>query len=210
MPLDQLQKADIFVYIDNDFDVFAKALIKKSNAEIIELSKADGLKLAPGNWHIWLLPNNAEAILRLATNALSVKMPDQSNFFENNLALSLKKMQDLELRSLKIIDISNTVLLSDSAEYLFMGREGVQKIYSHGDYASIKSTQDIKSLSEDHSKCFVISSGQSYKKYRSLLGENAHIAQVSAENWVGGGDLANLYYEQYSGILEVLESCSGR
>jgi len=205
--LKHASNADLFVYIDNTFDTFALLLAHKAKADILRISDINGLKLEKDNWHIWLLPENAEAILKVAASKLSALSPQDKEFFEANLAKNLHKMEILSRRRMAVIsNIKNLVLLTDSAEYLFAGTE-VLRLYKQDDYASIRMTNQLKELAKDRERWFVISSNQSLSKYRNLLNSDSNIVQLDTENWMLAGDLGSLYYRRYEEILDKMSAC---
>jgi zinc transport system substrate-binding protein len=200
--------ADLFIYIDDGFDLFAKSLLTQSHAKILKISEIGGLKLEKNNWHLWLLPENAMAILRAVASYLKELTPDDMIFFENNLALHLDRMAALESqRSKSLHSELKFTLLSDSADYLFFGADA-SKLHQHDEYSSLKIIDELPKLSKD--RCFIISTSQSYDKYRNLLGTDAHIAQLDTENWATSLDLAELYYARYEEMLKVIEACLPR
>lgn len=199
--LKSAERADLFVYIDDEFDAFAKLLLAKSNAKIFKISETPGLRLIPHNWHLWLLPENAQVILESAEKMLSEILPENESFFKSNLKRSLEQIKGLEKRRQGIINSDTRfILLTDSAEYLFMDtKSSVVKLYMHSDYSSLKMLNRLKDT--DNTACYVISLEQDLGKFRHLLGAQAQIIQLATENWGESRDLENLYYKEYEAIL---------
>lgn len=198
------KNADLFVYIDDDFDVFAKLLLPHSSARVLKISQIESLILAANNWHLWLLPKNAELILRSIEKSLSTLSPNDREFFKNNLEHSLAKIQALEKSRQDIMSATaKFVLLTDSAEYFFMNTEAiVQKLYQHSSYSSIKMPDRLKE--SDKSAKFVISLDQNLSQYKNLLGEDAKIIPLATENWENNKDLNNLYFIEFEKMLRAL------
>lgn len=199
------ENADLFVYIDDDFDVFAKLLLAKSRAKVLKISKIEGLKLVPHNWHLWLLPENAELILRSAEKLLSELSPENREFFKGNLKRSLAKMQRLEKQRQNVMaSKTKFILLTDSAEYFFMNTKAlVQKLYQRSDYSSIKMLSRLKEA--DSAAIYIISPNQDLGKFRHLLGEHTKIIALATENWEESTNLEDVYYAQYEKMLRSLD-----
>lgn len=200
-------KADLFVYIDDDFDAFAKLLLSKSKAKVLKISDIKELKLIPHNWHLWLLPENARLILKAAEKVLSAMSPDNADLFKDNLKISLPQIDQLEeRRKAAITEGSRIALLTDSAEYLFIDTHvTLNKLYQSSDYPSIKMLDRLKNV--DKAACFIISTEQNEIKFKNLLGLEHTIIQLATENWGDSLDLEVLYFREYGTILESLKYC---
>lgn len=199
--LKSAENADLFVYIDDDFDSFANLVSAKSNAKKIKISEIEGLKLAPHNWHLWLLPKNAELIMQSIETMLSEISPQNAVLFKDNLERGLFQMQQIEEQRQGVMaSATKFILLSDSAQYLFMDTEAsVSKLYQHSDYSSIKMLDRLKNT--DSEALYIISLDQDLGKFRHLLGAKARIAQLATENWRESSNLESLYYKEYGEIL---------
>lgn len=202
--LDKMNNCDLFIYIDEHFDVFAQSLLLKFNKDSIKISSLADIKIINNNLHLWLLPENAIVILREIANKLSVILPEHQRYFQKNLEIHLKKMEYLSKKRM-LIQNSDIVLLSDSAEYLFDGIDNVITDYQ-SEYSSVKSIKRLKNLSLED-RCFVISSDQDLSKYQKLLGDK--VVKISTENWEVTGSLESLYYREYEDIInQLLSGCN--
>jgi zinc transport system substrate-binding protein len=199
------QEAELFIYIDQRFDLFAKSLLTKSHAKILQVSEIVDLRIEKDNWHLWLLPENAMAILRVLVNYLNLIAPDDKIFFEHNLSRALTKLQELEELRLKVLSKGRFILLSHSADYLFFGAD-FSKLHQDDQYGSLRIIDELATMPKD--RCFIISSGQSYDKYQNLLPKNSHIAQLETENWVISGSLVDLYYQRIQEMLKAIKGCN--
>lgn len=202
--LEKMDNSDLFIYIDEDFDVFARPLLSKFNKDSIKISSLDGIKIIGNNLHLWLLPENAIIILKKIASKLSEILPEHQLYFQKNLEIHIKKMHSLSVKriGLKNADI---VLLSDSAEYLFYDIDNVITQYQ-SEYSSVKSIKQLRNLSLEN-RCFIISLDQDIAKYQKLLGNK--IVSISTENWQVNGTLESLYYREYEGILHlILSQCA--
>lgn len=202
--LEKMESTDLFIYIDTRFDVFAEPLLEKFSKPSIKISSLPGIRIINDNLHLWLLPDNAIAILKSITQALAKIKPEYQGYFQKNLDLHIKKMKALDDRRMSL-DGKNIVLLSDSAEYIFSNMKNVI-IEDQSEYSSIKSIRRLKTLSSED-RYFVINTDQDIEKYKKLLGDK--IFTISTENWEAEGDLSLLYYSKYEDILnKIINSCN--
>lgn len=201
--LKKMENTDLFIYIDEKFDVFANPLLEKFPSKSIKISNIDGINIINNNLHLWLSPKNASSILEQITIILSEFTPKYQAYFQNNLELSLKKIASLNNKKLLLKNL-NIVLLSDSAEYIFQGIENIITDYQ-SEYSSVKSIRKLKKLSTEN-RCFIISSDQDLSKYQKLLGKK--VVSISTENWAIDNDLQSLYYRKYEEIINnIIETC---
>lgn len=204
--LAKVENADLFIYIDKNFDVFATNLLTKFHKQQLEISKLSDINISNQNFHLWLLPENAIAILKAITDSLIAISPENKPYFETRLNTNIKRMKDLAKARNQISTIANhIILLSDSAEYVFL-KLNVEKIYELSEYSSLKSTKKLKELAEDGNKCFIISSDQSLEKYNKLLGPR--VISLATENWEETSNLSELYYIEYAKIMSnITQGC---
>jgi zinc transport system substrate-binding protein len=198
--LEKMEQADLFIYIDKDFDLFATKLLNKFHTHSVEISTLPAINTHNNNLHLWLLPKNAIAILEAITQELIKISPENQPYFEANLKHHISKMQLLEQQRQGISIISeNIITLSDSTEYILSGIDH-RKNYQNSDYSSLKSNKKLQELATDSAKCFIISSDQNAEKYRDLLGSK--IVSIATENWEEHTDLPKAYYNEYHKILQ--------
>ena len=205
------QNVDLFIYIDSKFDSFTDKIIPKIQGHILGISTLDGIRIENNNWHLWLLPKNAMIILESITQSLCAISQENQALFKRNLAVNLKKMEQLERERVQSIgNITQAVLLSDSAEYLFLDtHSNYEKFYQNYENLSIKARATLLDLKKKGA-CFIANNHNS-ELYRKLLGPDATIATISTENWTISNPLKLLYYREYTEILDtVVRICSTR
>ncbi|MES2215355.1 MAG: metal ABC transporter substrate-binding protein [Pseudomonadota bacterium] len=200
------ENADLFIYIDEKFDGFAAKILPQIYGHVLHIGGIAGLKIENNNWHLWLLPQNAMIILEEITKLLCQISPENKAFFEHNLALNIEKLQQLELKRQSVMSsISDTIILSDSVEYLFDQSTKCTKFYQSYEHLSVKAMNDLSGLSKKSNLCF-ITDGQSLGRYRKLLGRSAHLIGISSENWAPLGALDTLYFREYDKILDEIKA----
>jgi zinc transport system substrate-binding protein len=197
--------ADLFIYIDDKFDNFVVTILPQVRGQVLRVSNLRGLKIENGNWHLWLLPQNAITILENITDLLCQLLPEKKSIFEHNLALHLEKMNQLELRRLNAMhNIHKAIVLSDSAQYLFLDSDTrYEKFYKNYEHLSVKATSILSNLVKEKYTCF-ISDTQNLLGYRKLLGQDAKLVGINTENWIVSDTLNLLYYKEYDGILDAI------
>lgn len=204
--LSKVENADLFIYIDKDFDVFATNLLTKFHKEQLEISTLSDININNQNFHLWLLPENAIAILKAITNSLIALSPEDRLYFETRLKTNIARMNILEKERQKIAPIaSHIILLSDSTEYIFF-KLNVEKNYEASEYSSLKSNKKLQKLAMDSTRCFILSSDQDLEKYNKLLSSKA--ISLATENWEESSNLSELYYVEYNKIMsEITQGC---
>lgn len=206
--ISHIKDANLYLYIDQNFDIFAKrfAYDKKHT---IEISKLRDIVIEGNNLHLWLLPKNAEIILGAIAQTLSDIAPHLQKIFESNLSHSLDEIAKLEARRVRILQNTNHInLLSDSAEYLFLKSNKYRKLYNGHDSLGVKSINHLSRIKNDKDTCFV-ADAENVRRYKHILGES--LIGIDTENWAisPSDSLELLYYKKYSEILDKIESaCS--
>lgn len=206
----QSKNADLFVYVDDKFDVFAAKLLPNISGKILHIGDLKDLKIQNSNWHLWLLPHNAVIIMRAVATMLCEISPENQELFKRNLALNISKMHELEQRRNRILrDVHHPILLSDSVEYLFVDSSSrVQKFYQHYEYLSLKAVSNLSALAQEHDVCFIVDNHH-ITQYRKLFDQAIAIVGISAESWNISDSLNDLYYKEYDKILDTIHSvCS--
>lgn len=201
--LKKLESADFLIYINERFDSFGLPLINKFEKNKVKISALPGIKIIDKNLHLWLLPDNAIAIMNGLYDNFSKFSPQDSEYFKNRLEHYTKLVKELD-KERKLINGTKIVLVSDSAEYLFQNISGVKKLYEHADYSSLKFAQRIKRLSSTKDRLFIISSEQNLEKYKKMT-DDGNVIVLGTENWQFNEKIEELYTEEYKKILKLLE-----
>ena len=116
-----LSKADIFIEIGSGLEGFVDKIlknVKKKDLKIVILT--EDFQLINNNPHIWLDPENGKKMAEKIANALISKSPENRKFFEENLNIYLKKIDDAEEKAKKNLDkLSDKRVVSSLPTYIY-------------------------------------------------------------------------------------------
>lgn len=202
--LDKVKKADMVIYIDDQFDGFAAKLMRKHNNNVVNVSDVKELKIINNNWHIWLDLDNVNYLLEAMSVILMERFPALKDNIRTNLAESKKQIANLaEIKQQKLASVSDVILLSDSLEYFFANYK-VQSLYN-SEQKSLKYLNNLQLvLNNSTSKCLVMSVEQNPKLYKSF---KATIVRLASENWPVTEITHDLFYQQYLTMIEQVALC---
>jgi len=202
--LEKVKKADMVIYIDDQFDGFAAKLMRKHNNNIVTVSDVKGLKIINNNWHIWLDLDNVSNLLEAMSVILIERFPALKDNIRTNLAESKKQIANLaDIKQQKLASISDFILLSDSLEYFFINYK-VQKLYN-SEQKSLKYLNNLQLvLNNSTSKCLIMSIEQNPKLYKNIT---ATIVKLASENWPVTEITHDLFYQQYLTMIEQVALC---
>jgi zinc transport system substrate-binding protein len=231
-PSDKEKTADarMLIYIDDNFDGFAKHLLTNFSGKIIKISGIDSINFigADGkmNWHFWLDLQNILALQSAVSDALIEEFPEfKSEISANKMAADEKIKSLMELKSNELNDIGELVLMSDSLEHFFTGVDAkIIRLYQKSN-ASLQSLKKLeKLLSAKTPQCIVLDSEQDPKLYEKY---NKKIVQLESENWSVSAhhhhdhdehehddhehhhdeDNSELFYNKYREMIRQLQNC---
>ncbi|WP_347939192.1 metal ABC transporter substrate-binding protein [Rickettsia oklahomensis] len=204
--LAKVKNAYISIYINEQFDGFAKKLIDNHSQNIIKISDIKSLTTIKDNWHIWLDLNNAAILLQEFAQIFSEKFPELEEDINNNLSAALKELNKLqEIKNNELATLKDVILLSDSTEYFFLNTNiKTAKLYSE----SQKSLQYIRNLEAlikgSNNKCLVLSNEQNSQLYDKL---NTKMIILNSENWNVKSINSNTFQNQYLQIIDQVKKC---
>lgn len=148
-----LSKADIFIEIGSGLEGFVDKIlknVKKKDLKIVILT--EDFQLINNNPHIWLDPENGKKMAEKIANALISKSPENRKFFEENLNIYLKKIDDAEEKAKKNLDkLSDKRVVSSLPTYIyfykrFKIKEMAKIVDGPGHRPSLKRIKKIISL----------------------------------------------------------------
>lgn len=201
------KSADIYIYINEGFEQFTKPLLKHFNGIKINLSENDNLNVIDDNWHIWLLPENAIAIIEQITNDLSKALPEQKNYFNNRKNIALEKLHKLSDQRQKILADREFLVLGESLAYLCTGTKAKCIHYKTENGMSLKNYSDIQKSASKKEYCVIVNSSIDNKKYLLLAKDKNMVGQIDSENWIINTPVDELYTNQIALMLETLSRC---
>jgi len=223
--LAKVKNADIAIYIDEQFDGFAKKLIDNHSKNIIKISDIKTLKIKgivnnriatsndvgkfksiDYNWHIWLDLDNVAILLQEFAKIFSEKFPDLQADINNNLFVALKELETLqETKNNELATLKDVILLSDSSEYFFINPAiTTVKLYSDNQ-KSLKYFSKLEALiKHTNNKCLVLSLEQNPKAYNKL---NVKTVILNSENWEIKNIDSNSFQNQYLQMINQVKKC---
>jgi zinc transport system substrate-binding protein len=209
--LDKVRKANIVIYIDDQFDNFVPKLMDTNNSHIIKISNFKSLKIVNNNghpnWHFWLDLSNVQILLEELSLKLAGHFPERREVIYQNLGKAKKRIGDLAIIKTKILsDLPKVILLSDSLEYFFIDNNlEVNKLYQPN-HKSLKYVANLQQLlKEPNNKCLILSSDQDGKFYQKF---NSPIIQLESENWqTSKEEMVDLFYNQYLKMINQVAMC---
>lgn len=206
----KVKNSDIAIYIDEQFDGFAKKLIDNHSKNAIKISDIKALKIIKDNgainWHIWLDLDNAQILLQEFAKIFSEKFPDLRQDINNNLPIALKELQNLQkIKNNELATLKDVILLSDSAEYFFVNTNiKITKLYGNNQ-KSLKYFSKLDSLiKESNNKCLVLSTEQNPDLYNKL---NVKVVILNSENWEIKNIDSESYQGQYLQMINQVKKC---
>lgn len=203
--LELTKSADLFVYINDDFEPFVKPLLKNFNGTKVDLSTNNDIKIRNNNWHIWLLPKNAKLIIDQVSKAAGDIMPNEQNYFAKQKSTAFDIIDKLEEQRQNIFDKKRFILLGDSVDYLCNGTTAICYNFSNRNGISINTISKIKHLLLLNHHCIVTDTAINNPR---LLSQRDLSVQINSENWTLSGPLNDLYAKEYSDMLESIYQCS--
>ena len=209
--IDKIKKADLIIYIDDEFDGFINKL-NKTNNNVVMLSKIIKPYLLTQNnnvnWHFWLdlkmvhdivLPKLAEVII---SNYLNLETE-----IKVNLKLAQEKINQLSTTKTKLItNDSKIALATDSLVYFFRGLSpDITELYKYKQ-TGLQYVDALKKISKQKKvNCILTSEEQDIKIYQNF---NLPYVQIASENWSEDNNLSELYYKKYLAIINTIyEKC---
>ncbi len=209
----KIKKADLLIYVDEDFDSFITKFILHGDVNTLRLSDIRSLDLISTdnrktqNWHIWLSLDNVEILLSELTEHLRKQFPEMRDKLHINLQAALENISNLrQIKLKKLSEITDVILLSDSLEHFFSDQKEM-KIFKllNSKQKTIKYRANIQSLLyKSNSKCMIISQSENISFYKDF---DANILQVEDENWDVTNLNANLFSSQYLKIIDKILQC---
>lgn len=188
----QLKKADLIIYIDNDFEVFINNPLKISHADILKLSDNKKLITYVGNqknWHLWLNLENIKMMMGNILDKLCQIDAANKNFYTNNYNASIAKIEQITAQMQnKLTGPANYILLDRSLYYLFSNFKQDEQIQvidmSSGPINSQIFKQIQNHTKQTKNKCIFISSHQNHAKMQRIFGNTANIISIGTESWI--------------------------
>ncbi|HJD58149.1 MAG TPA: metal ABC transporter substrate-binding protein [Rickettsia endosymbiont of Ceroptres masudai] len=202
----KVKNADIAIYINEQFDGFAKKLIDNHSKNIIKISDIKSLTTIKDNWHIWLDLDNVRILLQGFARIFSKNFPEIQEDINNNLSAALKELNKLqEIKNNELRAIKDVILLSDSSEYFFVNTNiKTAKLYSESQKSLryIRKLEDL--IKESNNKCLILSNEQNSRLYGKL---NAKVIILNSENWNVPNIHSNTFQNQYLQMINQVKKC---
>lgn len=210
--LDKIKKADIVIYIDDQFDNFVPKLVNTNNSNIIKISRFKSLQIIDNNghpnWHFWLDLSNVQILLEELSLKLAGYFPEKRAKIYHNLSKAKERIGDLAAMKIKILaNLPRLILLSDSLEYFFIDNKSeLYKLYQPN-HKSLKYLAKLQQLiKEPNNKCLILSKDQDGKFYQKF---NCPIIQLDSENWQTSKEkMVDLFYHQYLKMIKQVALCN--
>lgn len=187
----QLKKADLIIYLDNDFEVFINNPIKISTADTLKLSENKNLISHVNNkknWHLWLDLENVKTMM----NSILIKLcqidAKNKTFYTDNYHQSIAQLEQIKAQMQnKFSQPFDCILLDSSLYYLFHNFKQDEQIQiiemTNGPINSQIFTQIQNYTKQAKNKCVFISSHQNRAKLQSIFGNKVNIVSFEIESW---------------------------
>lgn len=198
-----LEKADLLVFIDEGFDSYAFKLAAGKDNKIIRIGDLKRLHILSHrghkNLHLWLDLDNAEIILEELAEIFTTTFPEIGEELKYNLKEAKAKIANLRtLRRNNLKNLSDAILISDSAEYFFAGTN-VKRVFAPH-HITLKYVTHLQEVIAGGKKRIFISPDQNVGFLEGLPVERVII---ESENWALSTEapLSELYVKKYQEII---------
>ena len=210
---EKIKNAQIFIFIDDNFDGFAGRLAESFHGEVIKISQLEKInflgKNKKINWHFWLDLKNVLVLQDEISNVLLRHFPHLQNEILSNKKKAQEQISELiELKQANLKGVSNLVILTDILEHFLsdIDNNNIKRLYQKQN-SSLKSVSELQSvLSQNRPLCLVIDTTENIEKYQRF---NKKIIQFE-ENWSvdkNKKDYAKLFYNKYIQMIFHLKHC---
>ena len=205
-----LRYADLFVYVDDNFELYVPKIIKSASAKILKLSDLGGIKLIKNgddiNWHFWLNLNNVEEVATAAFHTLAELRPNDKEYFSANYGAFIKKVHDMQGILDKII-VLNPIYISPELDYLFTNNKSIITHFVNMNNLSPTNVESLRQLTNQYSaKCIFASDHLNSAKIQEIVGK-IKVVTLEAETWSYVSGYEQLFTEYFNKIVYSLEHC---
>ena len=203
--LKTVKNADLVIYISDEFDGFTAKLMKSHNTNVVKISDIKSIKIIDDNWHFWLDLDNVKILLEELSTIIRAQFPEISNDIYSNLGKAKKEIEYLKsIKALKLSNLHNIILLSDSLEYFFLFQKDKTRLYqSYNSPQYIVKLENI--LNKSTKNCLILSPDKKSEFYKRF---NTQIIELESENWaVDNKTIGQLFYNQYIKMIDEVSKC---
>jgi len=209
--LGKVKKADLIIYIDDDFDGFFAKLANNYSGPKIRVSELSSVNFQDENgevnWHFWLDLDNIIALKSSLTKSMMQNFPEFSSKFLDNSKIFEQKIKALEAEKSKIFSkMGKIVVLSDSLDHFFGKKKlpNIMKLYQYH-HASLKSYHELtQKVAKFAPRCILIDKEQDHKLYEKM---GTKVISIDSDNWQMEKDLSELFFKKYREILKDIDGC---